>query len=44
MLFRTGHPVFVNVVVIDNVREVGDDVWVMFAWLENELFILGIVN
>jgi len=36
--------VFANVVVIDNVREVGDGVWLISTWLENDLFIWGMVN
>ena len=30
-----------NVVVIENVRGVGDGVWLMSAWLKNDLFIPG---
>ena len=32
---------FVNVVVIENVRGFGDDVWPMSAWLKIDLFIWG---
>jgi len=34
----------VNVVVVDNVREVGDGVWLISAWLENDLCIWRMVN
>ena len=35
---------FENVIVIDNVREVGDGVWPMSTWLKIELFIWGNVK